>query len=619
MDIKIVGMTDQQEAYIGSKEYKFRINEFLMIEDKDQGDILGEIVEAHTYNRFIPMDENQGIPDQRMIENLREVGFDLDEDTIYIGKVRLLEEGNYPIETGSLCRIPVFSEVKSYFLSCTTDTGLTLGIIRNTEEIAKTMEEEFKNLCKTFQKGETLPQKDVPYLLNLYGMNEYPHIGIFGGSGSGKSFGLRVILEELMKKEIPSLVLDPHYEMDFNEPFLEGYGRDYSDSFEKFTIGKNIGIEFTQINTKDLKNLLNTSSHLTEAMENVVENLHHPKDSLFTFRERIENLRAGQELGQESKIRDRIEDAVDQVEREKFENILEVYQKYNDKCPVSSVMAVYWRFNKLENLGIFNHNTDDCEGALLSRKLVVLQGSIKIIQVFSTYLMNLFYDKRRAYRDQVINGEAGDYFPPFIVITDEAHNFAPQSKDGLREIPSKYVLREIAQEGRKYGVFLILATQRPSLLDSTITAQLNTKLIFRTTRATDIDTIREETDLSPEEARRLPYLKTGDVFVSESAVGRTVSVRIRAAHTNTPHKDNPFLELQEKSQSKGSDFYKLIIDYLPIYSDALLNLGRDLQEEKHMVFSVKELQILLNELVKKGMIEVDKSMLGDVYKEKSKI
>lgn len=115
MDIKIVGMTDQQEAYIGSKEYKFRINEFLMIEDKDQGDILGEIVEAHTYNRFIPMDENQGIPDQRMIENLREVGFDLDEDTIYIGKVRLLEEGNYPIETGSLCRIPVFSEVKSYF------------------------------------------------------------------------------------------------------------------------------------------------------------------------------------------------------------------------------------------------------------------------------------------------------------------------------------------------------------------------------------------------------------------------------------------------------------------------------------------------------------------------
>ena len=144
MDIKIVGMTDQQEAFIGSKEYKFRINEFLIIEDRDQGDILGEIVEAHTYNRFIPMDQNHGVPDQRMIENLREVGFDLDKDTVYIGKVRLLEEGNYPIETGSVCRIPNFQEVKSYFISCTKDTGLTIGVIRNTEEIAATMEDQWK-------------------------------------------------------------------------------------------------------------------------------------------------------------------------------------------------------------------------------------------------------------------------------------------------------------------------------------------------------------------------------------------------------------------------------------------------------------------------------------------
>ncbi|WDU82706.1 helicase HerA domain-containing protein [Caloramator sp. Dgby_cultured_2] len=48
-------------------------------------------------------------------------------------------------------------------------------------------------------------------------MNQYPHIGIFGGSGSGKSFGMRVILEEIMKLNIPTVVLDPHYEMDFSK------------------------------------------------------------------------------------------------------------------------------------------------------------------------------------------------------------------------------------------------------------------------------------------------------------------------------------------------------------------------------------------------------------------
>jgi len=39
------------------------------------------------------------------------------------------------------------------------------------------------------------------------------------------------------------------------------------------------------------------------------------------------------------------------------------------------------------------------------------------------------------------------------VVTDEAHNFAPKGYD----CPSKAILKEISQEGRKYGVFLILA------------------------------------------------------------------------------------------------------------------------------------------------------------------
>lgn len=606
-------MTDQQEAFVGSKEYKFRINEFLIIEDRDQGDLLGEVVEAHTYNRFIPMDEKTGIPDQRMIDNLREIGFDLEEDTIYIGKLRLLEEGSYPIETGSLCRIPNFAEVKPYFISCTKETGLTLGVIRNTEQIHETMDEEYKGLCKTFEKGKVLAQREVPYLLNLHGMNEYPHIGIFGGSGSGKSFGLRVLLEELMQKEIPTLVLDPHYEMDFSESFEKGYGLKYDDYFERFTIGKNIGIEFTKLNVKDLKNLLNTSSRLTDAMDNVVENLHKPKDSVSTFRSRMARLRTGQEIGQESKIRDRIANAKDDTEREEFKEVLKVYEKYNDQCPASSLMGVFWRFDKLVNLGIFNKTTDDCERALVSRKLVVLQGSVKIIQVFSTYLMNLFYDKRREYKDALINQQTADYFPPFIIVTDEAHNFAPQSRDGYSEIPSKYVLREIAQEGRKYGVFLILATQRPSLLDSTITAQLNTKLIFRTTRFTDIETIREETDLSPEESKRLPYLKTGNVFMSESAVGRTVSVRIRAAHTNTPHKENPFLELEAQAAGKSQKFYEMIINYLPRSSDDLLEMAREIEREEGAVYSRKELHSLLNDLAKEGMIKVEKTVIGDRY------
>ncbi len=144
-----------------------------------------------------------------------------------------------------------------------------------------------------------------------------------------------------------------------------------------------------------------------------------------------------------------------------------------------------------------------------------------------------------------------DYFPPFIIVTDEAHNFAPKGYDS----PSKSILKEISQEGRKYGAFLILATQRPTLLDETITAQLNTKFIFRTVRASDIQTIKEETDITEEEARRLPYLRTGgDVFISEASLGRTVFARIRAANTTSPHRENPFDELKTKQKKMMESF-----------------------------------------------------------------
>lgn len=613
MDIKIIGLTDQHEAFVGSKNRKFRINEFLIIEDIYQGDLIGEIVEAHTYNKFIPMANNGEIMDGDMLRSMETLGFDLEAGTVYLAKIRLVNEANFPIETGSNCRIPNFDEVKKYFISTSLDKGLNLGVIRNTDDIYKTAHSEFIGICKTLEDNKFIDQRELPYIFDLFGMHEYPHIGVFGGSGSGKSFGLRVILEELMQKNIPTIILDPHYEMDFSDKFDSQYGPDYSGDYSKFIIGKNIGIDFTELNTKDLKNLLNTSSRLTEAMDNVVDNLHKNKDSLLTFENRLQRLQRGQELGSEEKINDKIINSQEVDEKEYYKRVLYDFKKYSDKCPPSSISGVSWRFDKLKRMGIFEHKIIDAEIALKSCKNVVIQGSIKIIQVFATYLINVLYEKRRNYKDAIINGRTDEYFPPFIVVTDEAHNFAPQSKEGVSEIPSKYILREIAQEGRKYGVFLILATQRPSLLDNTITAQLNTKLIFRTNRATDIQTIKEETDLSIEETARLPYLKTGDVFLSESALGRTMYVRIRAAHTNTPHKENPFEELLSVKKESSQDFYNIIEKYMPISEDDFFNTCREIQQDTGITYTVSQLKNIVESLYKDKLIDREEGLFSMSY------
>ena len=97
------------------------------------------------------------------------------------------------------------------------------------------------------------------------------------------------------------------------------------------------------------------------------------------------------------------------------------------------------------------------------------------------------------------------------------HTTLRQRGSILRQVDFK---RDCARRKKIWG-FLFLATQRPTLLDETITAQFNTKFVFRTVRGTDIATLREETDLTQEEGKRLPYLRSGDTFVSSAIFGRT--------------------------------------------------------------------------------------------------
>ena len=508
--MKVVGITTQQEVFIGSKTRNFRINEFLIIEDPYQSDLMGEVVEAQTFNRYIPLNISGDFIDGAVLESLTALGYNIDEETIYIAKVRLLNEALYPVQTGSDIRLPKFAEVKDLMIKCSREDGLLMGVIRNTDDMVEDMDEEYQDLLYTFEESGLIPQREIPYIMDLKSMHHYPHIGVFGGSGSGKSFGLRVLLEELMEQNIPTIVLDPHFEMDFGETasYMEETIMDFDDKFRCLQVGHHVGVKFEDLAAQDLKNLLDAASTLTDAMNNVVDVLFKRRSSFHSFYSIMEMLTEAQEEGSMDKIENRIREAKNQEEERAWKRRKELYISYDKMCPYNSVKGIMWRLKRLENEGIFSKDIREIEEGLQNGMLMVIQGNTRILQVFSTYLLSNLYHKRRDYKDALYKKTSGEYFPPFIVVTDEAHNFAPKGYDS----PSKSILREISQEGRKYGAFLILATQRPTLLDETITAQLNTKFIFRTVRASDIQTIKEETDLTMEETRRLPYLRTGDVL-----------------------------------------------------------------------------------------------------------
>ncbi|MCX7749445.1 MAG: ATP-binding protein [Clostridia bacterium] len=611
--MQVVGITTQQEVWVASKDRRFKINEILVIEDRMQGPQKGEVVETSSYNRYIPLAMNSSMVDDSVIKSLEALGYDIGGDTIHIGKVRLLIEAQYPLETGAKARVPAFGEVKDMLVKVDPDQGLVLGVIKSTEDMAAELEPELRDIAYVFQNGRIDPQEGVPFIFDIQAMNQYPHVGIFGGSGSGKSFALRVILEEIMKLKIPAIVLDPHYEMDFSteaKVLDDRYLGDFKKRFKCLQIGFHIGINFSELTTGDLKNLLSASGQLSDAMSNAVDVLHKRKDTYQSFSERVELLSEALEEGKQS-LMSKLQSLKGPYERGKCEESIKLLGEYGNVVPLQSAKGIAWRLRRLYNDGVFNNDIKPIEEGLKSGQLMVVQGHSRLLQVFATYLLNNLYKKRRNYRDAQYKNMVEEYFPPFIIATDEAHNFAPKAFDS----PSKSILKEISQEGRKYGVFLVLATQRPTLLDETITAQLNSKFVFRTVRGSDIATIREETDLTKEEAARLPYLRSGDAFVSSAIMGRTFPIRIRMAKTMSPHTQNPFEELKAHMGKEEEDVYQLVRQYLPVMDSSLLKVSIEISKEKMVSMDFTTLKSKLEYLVEKGKIQKKKTPLGDMYEE----
>ena len=82
-----------------------------------------------------------------------------------------------------------------------------------------------------------------------------------------------------------------------------------------------------------------------------------------------------------------------------------------------------------------------------------------------------------------------DGVAPLLFVCEEAHRYAPADKK-IGFGPTRRALSRIAKEGRKYGVFLGLVTQRPAEIDPTIISQCSTLFCMRLSNEHDQALIR---------------------------------------------------------------------------------------------------------------------------------
>lgn len=116
---------------------------------------------------------------------------------------------------------------------------------------------------------------------------------------------------------------------------------------------------------------------------------------------------------------------------------------------------------------------------------------------------------------------------PFLLVLEEAHNYIPQS-EGAKYHSVKKSIERIAKEGRKYGLSLMIVSQRPSEISETIFSQCNNFVAMRLTNPSDQQYVKR---LMPDSISAitdtLPVLERQEALIIGDCIPIPTIVRIK--------------------------------------------------------------------------------------------
>ncbi|MCK4613450.1 MAG: ATP-binding protein [Thermoplasmata archaeon] len=345
------------------------------------------------------------------------------------------------------------------------------------------------------------PGQRVPISLDVRELVS-KHLAVLAATGSGKSYAVGVLLEELMGRynKAAVLVLDPHGEystMDEmrnwrDNPLVEeGYAPDV-----KVLSEEDIKIRYSDLEASDWAGILK------DASDKMLNLLH----------ESLQRLKGHGRFS--------LSDIIAELEAQK------------DDTNESSVNGLHWRLRAHARKRIFSPGeytplTDILRPGLLTiiDMSELEEGDQQLIA--SILLRRILRARIRTKKEKISEGEYYLPYPVFVVL-EEAHRFAP----GSGESRAKRVLKTILSEGRKFDVGTCLVSQRPGKLDSDVLSQCMTQIIMKITNPSDQENIKQSVEaVTADLMDELPSLTTGQAVVVGAAINTPVTVRVRERFT----------------------------------------------------------------------------------------
>ncbi|MHA2155696.1 MAG: ATP-binding protein [Candidatus Hodarchaeales archaeon] len=391
----------------------------------------------------------------------------------------------------------------------------------------------------------TSPNSTDPFLISPQFLER--HVLCVASTGAGKSYSIGVLLEEILLKfkNASVLLFDVHNEywgLGLENPGQETASLDragytpqgFSEQilvFEKDSIG--LGAYF---DLPKLRRLLEISAAQDNALINILQEPENLEDILTKLQ--TADIHTGTRENLISKI-----------------NTLFKQFVYTEELDIPSLV----RENQVSIIRLDQYTDEKKRNTLV------------------TELLTQIFQKK-------VQGEIPNE-QEILIILEEAHRFAQTSG----------ILARIAREGRKFGIYEILISQRPGDLPDNIIANMNTLVALRIKSEKDITKIRLMEGINSDTVSVLPHLTKGEALIVglQDGISSPIKIKIRSRLTKhvDPQKDvmpesiprypeiNHFKELEESvedltldTSTDEKDSISLQLTMKPIDHKDLVNL-----------------------------------------------
>lgn len=284
------------------------------------------------------------------------------------------------------------------------------------------------------------------------------HISILAKSGAGKSYTVGVLLEEVISRKIPIVILDPHseyptlrYENTEKKDLkrlkehklkprgFEEFVQEYSTDLTVNPSAQRISLDIDKLNPQDFVESL--PHKITPTQKNLIMTVLSSLNNRINFDELIFNI-----SNEESNAKWDLISNIEQLKK------LKLYTR--EPTPLDEIV----QYGKAS--------------------IISLKGVEPFVRdTLVTGLLHQLFEARKK-----------DEIPPFLLVLEEAHNFASEKGSGITP-KSLNVIRTLAGEGRKFGLGLCVISQRPAKVDKNVLSQCSTQIIMKVTNPNDLKSI----------------------------------------------------------------------------------------------------------------------------------